>query len=399
LSVAVTRRFNHRGTPVDLIENIKAAYERDLHDDASAVTAERLPRSFEAMTDEWLTAVLCAGVKHARVLGYALGAVDNGSSNRRRMRVEYNAEGCAAGLPTALFCKASHDLANRILLGVSGAARCESHFYRNIRPLLSIEAPRAYFAYYDAATYNSLVMLEDLSDSVREFCNDRTGMTLDRARSQMRLLATMHGACKSDQRLVAHVAALPSWSTFFENTVAMGMREGSSSGFLAAEAAIPARLFKRFDDIWPATLRSVELLSREPCTLAHGDVHLKNWYVAGNGEMGLGDWQCCTRSHWGRDFAYTIATALLVEDRRAWERDLLALYLDGLRAAGAVAPSFDEAWIIYRQQLVTALTWWTVTLTPAPGMPDMQPRDTTLAFIERIATAMDDLDTLATLQV
>jgi hypothetical protein len=47
-----------------------------------------------------------------------------------------------------------------------------------------------------------------------------------------------------------------------------------------------------------------------------------------------------------------------------------------------------------RGQLMTVLAFWTITMNPAPGMPDMQPRDSTLEFIRRITTAMDDLDTM-----
>jgi hypothetical protein len=89
-----------------------------------------------------------------------------------------------------------------------------------------------------------------------------------------------------------------------------------------------------------------------------------------------------------------MATALTIDNRRAWERDLIQYYLEELRAAGGPAISFDEAWNAYRQQLITALTWWTVTLTPPPGLPDMRPRDITLEFIRRISTAMDDVGSL-----
>jgi hypothetical protein len=131
-----------------------------------------------------------------------------------------------------------------------------------------------------------------------------------------------------------------------------------------------------------------------PNTLAHNDVHLKNWYVLPNNVMGLSDWQCCGRGHWGRDVAYTIATALTVEDRREWERELVAYYVEKLTEAGVKGVTFEEAWLHYRKQLLSALTWWTITLRPAEGMPDMQPLDITLEFIRRISTAMDDVGTL-----
>jgi hypothetical protein len=139
---------------------------------------------------------------------------------------------------------------------------------------------------------------------------------------------------------------------------------------------------------------SVERHRSLPQTLLHADVHLKNWYIAANGEMGLGDWQNVCRGHWGRDVAYAMATALSVEDRRRWEEDLLKYYLESLRQAGGPAVAFDSAWDTYRLQLFAALAYWTVTLVPNPEMPDMQPEETSRAFIRRIATAIDDLGAL-----
>jgi hypothetical protein len=55
---------------------------------------------------------------------------------------------------------------------------------------------------------------------------------------------------------------------------------------------------------------------------------------------------------------------------------------------------FDQAWKLYRQQLFGALAWWTVTLTPSPDMPDMQPQATAVEFIKRITHAIDDLNAL-----
>jgi hypothetical protein len=378
----------------DLISAIQTAYERDHQMKLEATTADDLPVSFESITDRWLTAVLCRNVPGAEVTGHRLGPADSGSSNRRRIEVEYNGAGQTAGLPQALFCKASHELANRIVLGVSGGAFTEVHFYNTIRPHLDVEIPRGFYARFDPVSFNSMIMLEDLSTSVTEFCNHKTAMNFGRALSQMRLLGEMHGTTYSHPEIRKQLEKLPTWPAYFEKCGAFGLKGGSSQGFLAAEEVIPSRLYQRYEEIWPATLRSMDLHAKSPEFLSHGDVHLKNWYVAGNGEMGLGDWQCASRGHWGRDVAYTLSTALTVEDRRAWERELIQCYLNELHAAGGPAVSFDDGWNAYRQQLVTALTWWTVTLTPPPGLPDMQPRDITLEFIRRISTAMDDLGTL-----
>ena len=97
---------------------------------------------------------------------------------------------------------------------------------------------------------------------------------------------------------------------------------------------MPERLFKREAEVWPATLRSVERHGELPRGLIHSDVHLGNWYVTRAGAMGVNDWQCTCRGNWSRDFAYAMSTSLLPENRRAWEKDLLRLYLEALRAAG-----------------------------------------------------------------
>jgi hypothetical protein len=88
------------------------------------------------------------------------------------------------------------------------------------------------------------------------------------------------------------------------------------------------------------------------------------------------------------------ATCLAVEDRRRWERDLVAYYLDRMAASGAEVLDFDQTWLRYRQNMVQALSWWTGTLAPTEDQPDMQPRDTSLEFIKRLAHAIDDLDAL-----
>lgn len=379
-----------------IIDTIQAAYERDRERNAPAISDTDLPLSYDSITKQWLTRVLCKNVPAARVASFTLGPPDDGSSNRRTIQVQYNAAGLAAGLPTALFCKATHDLANRIVLGVSGGARGEVLFYRDIRPLLNIEAPQCYHARFDSDTFNSIILLGDISGEVTEFCTDETPMSRKRAESQIRLLAELHGRVYGDARLQKLILEIPTWPQFFHGTLGFGMKDGSSKGFLSAESVIPPRFYRRFDEVWPATLAAVAAHEALPHTLAHGDVHLKNWYVAGNGEMGLADWQCCGRGQWSRDVAYTVSTALATEDRRAWERDLLQLYIESLRASGGPVIEFDDAWQHYRQQLISALTWWTVTLTPPEGLPDMQPKRTSLEFIRRISTAIDDLDAMDT---
>ncbi|MDB5107123.1 MAG: hypothetical protein JWM69_64 [Candidatus Binatus sp.] len=103
-----------------------------------ARTIDDVPWCAEAITPDWLTAVLCAGVADARVLSVEICGGDQGSSVRRRLKVAYNDPGGDAGLPENLFCKTTPTVLTRLATGLSAAG--EARFYRQIRPELNIEA-------------------------------------------------------------------------------------------------------------------------------------------------------------------------------------------------------------------------------------------------------------------
>jgi len=378
------------------IERIKAAFARDQRDDPPAVHPGDIPWRYEAITPEWITHILCRGHAEARVVSISFDAPDSGTSNRRRIFITYNEAGQALGLPRSVFCKATVDLVNRILLSTS-ALLSETSFYNLIRPQLAIEAPEALVAAYDPDSFASIVMLKDLGERVT-FCSHRTIMTLERAKDQMALLATLHGHFYRSPQLDAGLAHLFRYDHRFAALDRdHDFRTMCETGLRAAADIVPPRLMARESAVWPATLRASARHGELPLTITHGDVHLKNWYITADDRMGLSDWQVTSKGHWSRDVAYTIATALTVDQRRLWERDLLAYYLDAFTTAGGEKIAFDQAWHNYRQQMLTTLAWWTMTLTPLGDVPDMQPRDITLEFIRRIATAMDDLDTLDSL--
>lgn len=72
----------------------------------------------------------------------------------------------------------------------------------------------------------------------------------------------------------------------------------------------------------------------------------------------------------------------------------MLIYLDRMAELGVPAISHDEAWRNVRQQLFGALSFWTSTLCPPPGMPEMQPEYTSRVFLERIYAAIEDHDAL-----
>jgi hypothetical protein len=106
--------------------------------------------------------------------------------------------------------------------------------------------------------------------------------------------------------------------------------------------------------------------------------------------MGLADWQVVQQGGWAYDFAYLVGSACEPEDRRAWEEELLRTYLEQLSDAGGKAPTFDEAWLAYRQQLFYPYAAWAFTIGRAFYQPKMQPDEVSLKIVHRLSTAIDD---------
>ena len=378
------------------VEQLTAAYELEKKNRHPPVTRDDVPFIYEDITAAWLTTILCEGHPGAKVLSHRLDIADDGNSNRRRIFIEFNETGKKAGLPERVFCKASQGLANRISLGPPGAIQAEVNFYNKVRPLLAIEAPLSYFAHFNSAL-NSIIVMREL-DSRTTFCTHTTDFTYARAEGQLQLLAKFHGRFLDSPELKTTLSAFKTWSDFFGSMDYAAFENACDQGFAIAEEVIPARLFARRKEIWPATRKSVARHHQLPHTLTHGDDHQRNWYITAEGKMGLNDWQAATRGHWSRDVIYAMTTSLTVENRRQWLPELLRFYHDQLQENAARKIPLEQVQNEIRGQLLTVLAFWTITINPAPGMPDMQPRDSTLEFIRRIAIAMDDLDALDSLK-
>ncbi|MET0547267.1 MAG: aminoglycoside phosphotransferase family protein [Caulobacterales bacterium] len=379
----------------DIMDRIRAAYEAELKNPRQVTDPKEVPPTYEAMTPEWLTKVLCKAAPGSQVQGFRFDVRDDGSSNRRRIFIDYNQAGKDAGLPASVFCKAAENLHNRIVLGVSGTAAAEANFYNLVRERLPIEAPKALYAGFDPENFAYLIMMRDMGDSA-QFPTDKTLLTRANAEAMVETLAGLHSTFFQSPELGSATIPFKTWPVWWSEmmTGAPTFPACCDAAFGEAESVIPARLFRRRAEVWPCTDKSVQRHNELPHTLIHSDVHIKNWYIAPSGAMGLHDWQLATIGFWARDFVFSTTTALTVEQRRAWQLDLLRLYLEKMAQKGAPQMGFDEAFLNIRQQLMTALAFWTITLHPTADMPAMQPEDTTMELIKRMATAIDDYDSL-----
>ena len=360
-----------------------------------ALSGEGVPRSPAEIGAEWLTAVLCSGMPDACVVSARSSGGSSGTTTRRALELTYNDVGVAARLPTRLFAKCTTTVAQRLMLGLGGFLYCEPAFYAVVRPELEIEVPVGYFGAVDRRSWRSIVLIEDVAATRgASFWEPSTTTARDQVESLLANVAGWHGALWGAARL-ARWRWLKTPAELMRLIDALiGMANRLPVGTERARGVIPPVLGRRQADLYEALRRSMALSSQGTPTYLHGDLHIANTYLTADGRIGIVDWQVGLQGSWAHDFSYIVATALEMEDRRAWEGELLDFYLERLAAAGGDRIPRERAWYSYRTALFYPYFAWVYTIGRSRLQPDFQPDRVSLTMIERISTAIDDLDSL-----
>ncbi|NQE71227.1 hypothetical protein [Nocardia gamkensis] len=358
-----------------------------------------VPVTGREVTAEWLTAVLCGGHPGAEVDSFETQDVSAGTSTRWKLSVTYNAAGRAAGLPEELFAKTTAEFKQRLTLDLAGIIGGEPGFFTHLRPALDIEAPRGYHSAVDYRSGRTISLLEDIvSTKGATFCTPQTPIDRTEIEDLLRTMATWHARYWNDAELEAHRWLKPPRAHFANLDRLIGMSKRARVGARRAAAVIPETLAHDHDRLYHALQRSLEIASTGAQTFLHGDSHIGNTYRTSSGRMGFTDWQVVLRGSWAYDVAYVVGSGLAVQDRRDWERELLAVYLDHVAACGAPAPDFDTAWLAYRQQALYPYFIWLATIGHSAIQPRYQPDEICLGIIERTANAVLDLDAVKALE-
>lgn len=209
-------------------------------------------------------------------------------------------------------------------------------------------------------------------------------------------MAAYHGVWWDSSKL----AQLKTPTDHFDNVanlIDMGGR--CEAGMKRCEDVYPPALVGQAARLWAGTRQSLDLLTSGTPTLLHGDSHVGQMYVTGDGQMGITDWQAVMQGNWAYDVAYFISSACEPADRRAWEDDLLKEYLDKLGAAGGEPPSFDEAKLAYRRSLFYPYSAWAFTIGRTWYLPEMQTVPVCRAIIHRMAYAIHENDSFEALGI
>ena len=361
------------------------------------ITRIVFPTVTAELSPELLTAALCEQnpgviVSDLRVVEEA--HCDTGSAStaaRAVLDLDY-AAGADRGLPGRMVLKT-------VLVrpgAPSSMYENEVRFYRDLRPELDIETPRAFASVFDGETGTFGVLMEDVRLRSARFPNATTSLNDEEIRCVLGHLAALHARFWQSPRFERDLSWLwtPCSGGFYDFMAPNG--QGLIQALIDGseyKQSLFERLGRPFDEVWKILWHAQKIIDSEPSTLLHGDTHLGNTYVLPGARVGLLDWQLMNRGRWSHDVTYILMTGLEIETRRRDERELLAFYLDGLAAHGVRdVPTADAAWLLYRQTAIWGFViGWMGCPTPNYGEQIMQ------ANLDRLTAAVEDLETFAAL--
>ncbi|MEO6716126.1 MAG: phosphotransferase [Novosphingobium sp.] len=365
----------------------------------------KLPTAPEELTVDILNDVIADFTPDVVLTGFDVmekhvwGSGTASSAGRVVIEPVYGETG-SSQLPRRIVVKVANSLAGDPttpdpIAGAHGALyRNEVAIYRELRPNEFLEAPRALGGAYDETSNSLMLLLEDLRDRGVTFASVTTPTSLDRMRSLLDQLATLHAKYWNHPE---HGGSLD-WME--AHTRGIIHDKFNDPNIMAAHIAnqVATEQFKRemverLGTTVDGLFRQFQLVQQHqatlPQTVCHGDTHIGNTYILPDDRGGLLDWQLASVGFAMHDVSYLVATGLSVGQRRKHERELLTYYRMLLLEKGAVdVPSPDMLWLEYSRAMVWGVyIGWLTTPVPNYGW-----EITVLAHL-RTMTAYEDLET------
>ncbi len=345
-----------------------------------------LPRGWDDITPDWMTAALARHHPGAVVDGVSVALRDDGTNKRARLALTYS----AGSGPATVFAKAVDPDHAELVALTSGLYHEPRLFTSGVE--LPLDHPTVYTALIDEDRSDFVMIREDVVARGADPRDSTRPLTIDQAASGVRGLARMHSRFWGER--------LDTYPTldWLEPFVAFeGMQYAPLQiaherlGDTVAAEILAMSGPELFIDIWA---RYIGTLTRSTPTLLHGDPHIGNTYVlpddSPGDKVGFLDWQMARRGNWSLDLGYFVQGALTIDDRRSAERDLLTEYRDALALPADELPGADEVWLRYRASVAHGLAIWMAT---SSGGDAWQSAEISVTLAQRYSAAFVDLDT------
>jgi len=353
---------------------------------SEVIGRRHLPATIEELSAAWFTEALSERCPGVSVLDARVVDLIRGASTKIRFELTYRpASGPVP--PTRMIAKGG--------FGDHSRLRAEMHLhealaYRNFVPTLSVRTPDCYVAHVDEQG-RAMVLIEDLALSNSRFLTLQEPIGYEQAEAFLAVLAGIHARWWNAPELadpnVFGERALISVGVGYllDNTERLLAPEMFAEYMVLPRGAATPRVLRDGERLRAGLRRLAEFQRRAGVTVNHGDALLGNLYLTAQGEPGFLDWQP-NKGPWSQDISYFLTSALDLPDRRRWETALLAYYLNTLRELGVKAPRFDEAWLLYRRNVLWGFYAWLLNSNA------FQSEANNTANCVRFATAMIDHD-------
>ena len=340
-----------------------------------------VPETLETLlTPEWLSLALEPRFPGIKVTAVTPGPVISRLSTNARFQIE-----CAGGVPEGL----SPYLCAKGYFTEAGWAfrhvgESEAYFYATTAEATGMRTLRSVYAGVDPETRHGVVITEDVVPQGAVFLDARSDYSPEQAAQSLGELAKLHATTWGDPSY-ADVAWLDSRLESYLQLRGVKDILGNFEGPIGAGVPVEMRDAQRLVDAFHILAAAAP--KESPWSVIHGDAHVGNLYLDGEGRPSFVDWQMVQRGPWYLDVGYHLASALTVADRRKSEQDLVRHYLDELSAAGVRAPSLADAWQGVRRGIIYGFFLWAITLKVDPAV--------TSILLERLGTAAADHDAFA----
>ena len=304
--------------------------------------------TMDKVTPSWLTKVLGCSVPGAEVLTTSIVGGHEGMTSRHKWRLVWNKAGQTAGLPTAIFFKATPENAHlREMLSLLHMAERECHVYNEIQDELKDLIPKAYYA-RSYAGGRHIIILEDIEERgiTPHWMGDTCSIPF--ARAVAVAMAKIHSRFWNSPRFESDIVWVRPHCRRYRERWQQKFFNDNRKKFLEMDVGKNCdedirNLIKAWDE---GCVKVWEYFDRKPPTILHGDSHLGNVLEYADGTAGMYDWQCLFRGYGYRDLSYFLMSALTAEDCEEHEREIFDLYTDSLAESG-IEVDRAEAWLDY----------------------------------------------------
>ncbi len=316
-----------------------------------------IPTQVDAITVEWLNQRLGAAAtahEFGEIVDVSIDHIGEGVGilgEVARLTLTYAPD--ARGPRTLIAkCQSVHP-ENVAVSQMMGFYEREINFYNDLAADLAVRTPRCHVADMAAGGAPFVLLLEEVAGAT--MIDQVVGATRGEALAIADVVASLHAEFWATDALFAMEWLPPMNNPLYKGAGALV--EANWAEFVAnwggkvAPEVIEwcAQLTPRYADMldwWH---------DNAPATLTHTDCRAENYLFggsAGDGVVTMLDFQLSTRHIGTWDIANFLGMSVTIENRRAWERDLIAHYHAALVDRGVTGYDLDACWRDYRYCLM-----------------------------------------------